>query len=213
MPITTYSELVDEVAAWSGRRDAAFTGRVPQFLRAAELRMNRDLRIRSMEREATATTTAGVAEVPLPAVREAADFDVFVDMRELFIQGEPKPLSYAAPTVYRERAQSRGLPKVYTIKGRSLFLGPVPDGVYTLEMSYYSEIPPLSADNPSNLILIDAPDLYLFGTLFQSTFYTRNAAARAEWGGLYDLMADSLKTSEQKARFTSNLASRPIRRV
>ena len=56
MAITTYAELQTAVKNWSKRND--LDSIIPDFIRLAELRVNRNLRIRKMETRVTTNTVA-----------------------------------------------------------------------------------------------------------------------------------------------------------
>lgn len=57
MALTTYSDLQSAVASYLARSD--LTSQIPDFIRLAEIRLRRELRIRQMLRSVTTTTTGG----------------------------------------------------------------------------------------------------------------------------------------------------------
>ena len=60
--LTTFKGLCEAVADYLGRED--LTERIPTFIRLAEQRMNRELRLRVMERRAETEVKAGQSAVP-----------------------------------------------------------------------------------------------------------------------------------------------------
>ncbi len=52
MSISTYAELQTAVGNWLNRAD--LTARIPEFIELFEARVKRDLRVRQMEKRATA---------------------------------------------------------------------------------------------------------------------------------------------------------------
>ena len=76
---TDYTTLQATIADYLARSD--LTTQIPEFIRLAEDRLLRDLRIRQMIKVATADTTAGDATVSLPSD--------FVAMKDLHLQGNP----------------------------------------------------------------------------------------------------------------------------
>ena len=62
---TNYATLKTTIANYLARTD--LTDQIPEFIRLAEDRLRRDLRIRPMLKVATASTTAGDATVSLPS--------------------------------------------------------------------------------------------------------------------------------------------------
>ena len=65
MAITTYAELQAAAANWLVRGD--LTARIPEFITLAEARLNRVLRARLAEVEASLTTTPGARTLALPS--------------------------------------------------------------------------------------------------------------------------------------------------
>ena len=61
-----------------------------------------------------------------------------------------------------------GKPLNYNITQGEVELFPTPDATYNLEMYYYGKIPALTAANPTNAILTNFPDVYLYGSLMHS---------------------------------------------
>lgn len=83
--LTTYKGLCEAVADYLGRDDMA--ERIPTFIALAEKRMNRELRLRVMERRSEASVLAGQSAVPLPWRRQPGHWDVFLEMRDLTFDG------------------------------------------------------------------------------------------------------------------------------
>ena len=79
--LTTYDGLQAAIADYLGRSD--LTERIPTFIALAERRMNRELRLRVMEHRAETAVQANQSAVPLPWRREAGNWDVFMEMRDL----------------------------------------------------------------------------------------------------------------------------------
>ena len=62
MSITSYSTLKTTVADWLKRTD--LTASIPDFIRFAELRIYREMRVRQMEAALSGTIASGVLAVP-----------------------------------------------------------------------------------------------------------------------------------------------------
>ena len=120
--LTTYKGLCEAVADYLGRDD--MTERIPTFIALAERRMNRELRLRVMERRAETDVLAGQNAVPLPWRRQPGNWDVFMEMRDLTWQdkdGQTVNLCYFPPDTYGQ-SRPEGRPEGYTINGRQSFL-------------------------------------------------------------------------------------------
>jgi len=168
MAITTYTELKTAVATWLARSD--LTSVIPDFITLAEAEFQRSIRDRRMVTTSDLSTSAGTATVALPAD--------FLEARTLILQSTPyRTLTYATPAQINRNwpsASDTGTPSQYTIIGTNLKLGKIPDAVYTLELEYYQKIPVLSGSNADNWLLLAYPDIYLFASLEQAGFYTKN---------------------------------------
>lgn len=194
MAFTSYSDLKTTIANYLGRSD--LTTQIPDFIRLAETRLQRELRIRQMLKSATATMTGGDSTVGLPSD--------FLEMRDLYIAGNPRAtLNYLSPSAFSRdaRADESGKPFYYTIIGSEMKFAPVPDGNYTLEMLYYTKPPVLSDSNSSNVFLANCPDALLYGSLAQAEPYLMNDARIAIWAGLYDSCIELIKTSDDSSEY------------
>ena len=67
-----------------------------------------------------------------------------------------------------------GTPEIYTIIANEIQLGPIPDGVQTIEMLFYKKISALSATNTTEAMLTDNPDIYLYGALLEAEPFIMN---------------------------------------
>ena len=211
--LTSYAGLCEAVADYLGRDD--LTDRIPVFIALAEKRMNRELRLRVMERRAQTDVPAGQRAVTLPWRREPGNWDVFLEMRDLTWQdrdGGTVNLCYVPPDAYGQRREP-GRPRGYTIIGREAFLLPAPDRDGTLLLTYYAEIAPLGEKQPDNDVLLTAPDLYLYGALVESGPFTRGSAPLEMWTQYYAAARQKAESAEQRARFTANITMRPARRI
>ena len=210
---TSWKGLCEAVADYLGRDD--LTEHIPAFIALAERRMNRELRLRVMERRAETDVSAGQSAVPLPWRRQPGNWDVFLEMRDLTFEaqdGSTANLAYAPPDTYGQR-RVPGSVREYTIIGRDLFLLPAPDADGTLYLTYYAEVEPLGENQPDNAVLLTAPDLYLYGALVESGPFTRGSVPLETWTQYYAAAKRKAEESEQRARFTANITMRPTRRV
>lgn len=195
MAITTYSDLQTTVANYLARSD--LTAQIPDFIRLAEIRLRRDLRIRQMMNAATTTTTGGDATVALPSD--------FLEVRDLVVQSNPvRPVNYISPSVFSRNARvtESGVPVDYTILATEFKFAPVPDAAYTLEIVYYAAPPFLTSTNSSNVFLANCPDLLLYASLVEAEPYLMNDARIQVWAGMYDRGVASLNTSDESAQYS-----------
>ena len=195
MAITDYSSLQTTVANYLARTD--LTAQIPDFIRLAETRMRRELRIRQMMKSATTTTTGGDATVALPSD--------FLEVRDLIIQTNPvRVINYVSPSVFSRNTRSTesGYPIDYTILATEFKFAPIPDSTYTLEILYYAAPEYLSDTNTSNVFLAVCPDLLLYGALIEAEPYLMNDARLQVWAGMYQKGVDALTTSDEQAQYS-----------
>ena len=174
MAINTYSTLQTAVANWLERND--LTDRIPEFISLAEATFNRTLRLRAMETTVSDTTPSGSKEDALPTS--------YLQMREIHLTTSPViSLAYITPEImYRIRAGSNnGKPNAYTIVGDNILFGPPPDAGYGYSMTYYKAFDALGDDTQTNWLILNAPDLYLYGTLLQAEPFLMNDVRVPLW--------------------------------
>lgn len=178
MSITSYAELQASVASWLNRGD--LSANIPDFVTLAEAQLNRDLKTRAMETKTTLPTVAGVNTVALPTD--------MLEMRRLQVVGTyNQPLSYRSPDEISIdfAANTSAQPVVFTVIGGNIELAPIPDGVYSLELTYQQRIPALSDTNTTNWLLTNWPDAYLYASLLAATPFIMNDARLSTWAQLY----------------------------
>lgn len=194
MALSSYSELKSTVASYLARND--LTAVIPDFIRLAEERLRRDLRIRQMLVVATANTTGGDSTVGLPTD--------FLEMRDIHVNLNPVvQLSYKAPNAFYSSGKSglSGKPTEYTVLAAEFQLAPIPDAAYTLQMLYYAKPALLSDSNASNVFLANCPDALLYAALGEAEPYLMNDARLQTWAALYERAIMAINTSDQSSEY------------
>lgn len=178
MSITNYAELQVSVASWLNRSD--LTANIPDFITLAEAQLSTDLKTRAMETKVTLSTVIGSNSVALPTD--------MLEMRRLQVAGTyNQPLSYRSPdelsTDFADN--SSGQPIVFTVIGANAELAPIPDAVYSLELTYQQRIPALSDSNTTNWLLSNWPNAYLYASLLAAAPFIMNDERLPVWTQLY----------------------------
>jgi hypothetical protein len=192
MSIATYSELKTAVANYLARTD--LTDQIPDFIRFAELRLRRELRIRQMLKSVTTATTGGDSTVELPTD--------FLEVKDFFVATNPiQPLTYSSPAILsrNSRVTESGVPVDFTILAAEFKLAPIPDSVYTLELLYYSSPTFLSDANQTNVFVSLAPDALLYAALLESELFNMNDPRLATWSALFGKTLETLNESSSKS--------------
>lgn len=164
MPLDNFSNLKASIKSRSHRNDVNdndLTDYVTQC--ESEFYNNTDaaLRIRAMEVRATNTVDTSSRFLSLP--------DRFLKMRRLklndpFNGGCDTDIDYLTP----EQMPLCNLvqrPRFFSVTTQLEF-DSVPDKEYTIEMQYVQRLTALSDSNPTNVILDEHPNIYLFGSLW-----------------------------------------------
>ena len=191
---TDYTTLQATIASYLARTD--LTTQIPEFIRLAEDRLVRDLRIRQMIKVATAPTVAGDATVSLPSD--------FIAMKDLHLQGNPpQTIKFLSTSNFFRNAHTAqsGLPSRYTLLGAEFQFAPIPDSVYTLQMVYFYQPEYLSDTNSSNLWLAETPDLLLYAALGEAEPYLMNDERLNTWASMYDRGVTALRKSDDESEY------------
>ena len=197
MAINTYATLKTAAANWLDRSDLG--DRIPEFIALAEALFNRKLRIRAMETTVADATPSGSKEDALPSG--------YLQMREIHLATSPiVSLAYITPEImYRIRAGSTsGEPNSYTILGDNILFGPTPDSAYDYSMTYYKSFTALSDSATTNWIILNAPDLYLYGTLLQAEPFLMNDNRVALWERAVRQIIADLQEQDNKDRHSGS---------
>lgn len=190
MALSTYTGLQASVASWLNKSN--LTSQIPDFISLAEAQMNRALRIRQMEQRDTASVSAEYSTLPSDFLEAksltASDGTTAWDL-------EPMPSEVISASAAGNYGQT-GKPLFWARVATELRFYPVPDATYTVELTYWQQIPPL-ASNSTNWLLALAPDAYLYGTLLQAAPFLRDAEMLQVWSGGYTSALEALRGMER----------------
>lgn len=176
--MTTFSVLKADAVTYSARSDV--TALMNTFVRTAERRVYRRLRMLEQEQEATLTlTSADSYAVDLP--------ERFLGARSIYVTnesaGRPDAV-YVPPDRFHEMNTGTLAPINYNIDGRTPYTveagkvkvataaGATDD--ISVTMIYYQRFAPLGDSNTTNAALTAHFDLFLYATLEQIWRYLRN---------------------------------------
>lgn len=195
MSFTSYSDLQTTIAGYLARSD--LTTQIPDFIRLAETRLRRDLRIRQMLKSVTTQTVAADSTVELPSD--------FLEVRDFVVVGNPiVPLNYYSPTAFSRNTRSweSGKPKDYTVLATDFQLSPIPDSNYTVKLFYFAAPTFLSDSNTSNAFLANTPDALLYGALLEAAPYLMDDARINTWGTMFDRAMASITRSDEQGQYS-----------
>ena len=197
----TLTDLKADIAAWMHRTD--LTDQMGTFIRLGEASLTADIVSNAMETKSTTTTTANLSYVAMPA-------DIIELRRAQILSSYNTVLKYASPDqLSADYSENRtGIPSVFTIVGSNMELAPVPDGVYTIELTYKQRVPPLTDSNPSNWLLTAWYDAYLYACLLAARLYIKDMAMVAALEKLYTKSVDNINTVDWYTGSTMRVKAR-----
>jgi hypothetical protein len=210
--IVDYTTLQAAVVDYLARdQDTALTARIPTLIQLVETKANRKLFVRQMEQRSTAQTDPNATEPEYIALPND-----FQSMRRMRITAGASNIPYLQFKSNQQMDEFKlqsgnvsGEPQFFTIFGSEIELGPTPDGIYTIEMIYRQNIPPL-ATNSTNWLLTLAPDFYLYGTLLEATAQMKDDPRIAAWGALFAGAMNDLNDLGKLSQFNAGpLTVRP----
>lgn len=182
MALANYADLQASVANWLHRSDMAAI--IPDLIVLAEKRINGDLDARLQDAAATLQTVAGNPVVALPTDT--------INLRSLTVKTTVNVvLDYLTPDQFNTQFSSNisGLPLAFSVIGASLYLGPTPDAVYSLQCIYKASVPALSAG--TNWLMTSYPQVYLAATMCAAALYTKDNELLKTWEVAY---AEAIKS-------------------
>lgn len=199
MALDSYSALKTEVQGYLEDTDLATE--VDTFLALFEAYVKRELRIRSMMKRCQAVLSTTTRYLALPAG--------FRLMHTLRLLTDPVTVMkfVSIDEMNRHIQSATGKPELFTVHEEIEF-DRISDSAYNAEMLYYADFTGLSDANTSNALLVEAPDLYLFGTLLEAAPYLDNDERIPTWESKFARSLESVQTSDRKSRHVGPLIAK-----
>lgn len=177
MAITTYTELQTAVGNWLGRSD--LTSRIPEFIALAEPKIRRNLRDRVVRTQGT--LTAGN-----DTLSPAASFKQVVSLA-LNESSYMYPLRPVAPNqLALLKTSGSGRPTAYAVVGGVIHFDIVPAAAYAYVLVYVDGLTALSGGNPTNNVLSNSPDIYMYGALLEAAPYLEHDQRVPLWSQAFE---------------------------
>lgn len=200
MALATYAQLKTAVADWLERGDLA--DRTGDFIALAESRLNRVLRLRMMETEEALTATAGARTVALPAgFREP--IALWLNRAE-----GRAALRFVDPALL-PAAAAAGEPQAWSLNGATIAFDRPCDRTYGLTLRMVGRLA-LSDAQPTNAVLADYPDLYLFGALVEAAPYLRDAELLSLFTARLEAALTEARAKEARGKALATLGVEPL---
>ncbi len=199
MPHSThnYSTLKKDIKLWTARNDTDFVAALPEFIHMTEQRIaygsaaplqSDPVRVRDMQKTVQITVTNGIG--PLP--------DDYLEQQSMTWDSDfSKKVHYRPIEEFNTLIGNGDVPTVFTIDDNQIRLLPLATG--KADFVYYAKYANLENDNDTNWLLINAPSIYLKGSLIEAYGFTRNQLAQASALADYVSAANGLSMQTRKA--------------
>ena len=194
MALDTFSNLKTSIASWLHRAD--LTSQIPDFIDLCETKFNRVMRLSTMETRSSITVDSQYEDVP----------SGFLELRSIQITGDSGGmLSYLTPQQANDNYRGdTGIPRFYSIVGSTFAFYPPPSGTYTAELVYYAAIAALSDAAPTNWMLTNHPDVYLYGSLKEAEAFIKNDPRIQTWKAQYEEAIAQVMAADQRSRWSGS---------
>jgi hypothetical protein len=198
-----YTQLSSDVAEFAARDDVST--KVPTFIRLAEAEIYRRVRVLDMETDVTLTFTAPDFEAALPTG--------FQGFKRLTLTGSSNPKTkYVGPDLFAslsstsatDFAQVIGDARlVYTVESSKVRVSQPPGATaaIVLDCVYFKRFAALDASvNPTNALINDHFDLFLYATLMQLWDWADELEMVAKYTARFDKAIGQIDELEGRRR-------------
>jgi hypothetical protein len=179
--ITGYSTLLTEVGSWLARSD--LSAAIPGFVQNFEERFYRQPKNFGKWMESSLSVAISTtAAVPSD----------FLALRVAYLNGQTNAnlisTSLEQMLIQYPRAGTAGQPKWIARNAETFIFGPVPSSGYTLNGTYYAKptlLRSFASDAAAHWLILNAPDLLLYGSLMEAQPYVMNDKRYPLWDAKY----------------------------
>jgi len=198
MALTNFTGLKASIADFLNRDD--LTSVIPDFIALAEAQINRDIRHWKMEARSSGQQSVNDEYMQIPSD--------WVETIRLHLTGSGTTVvNLVSRDAMADRRSANenasGTPRMYSHADSQFQLYPTPSQDTDFELLYYQKIPSLIT-NTDNWLLLEAPDVYLYGALLHSAPYLAEDQRVAIWAQMYSASVARLNESSDEARFSGS---------
>lgn len=181
--IASYSTLLTAVSDWLTRSD--LTTFLPNFVQNFEERFYRQPKNfgRWMEVDLSSVIALSVIAVPSD----------YLNLKNAYVNGSPSTRleRVSIDQLYGRypRGQSTGRPNWISRDSTNFVFGPNPDSAYTIKGVYWGKpalLRNFASDAAAHFLIVNAPDLCLYGALCESAPFLRKDERLVTWKQLYN---------------------------
>jgi hypothetical protein len=191
--LNSYTGLLATLGYHLNRTDMADIA--PVAIRMTEAELNRRLRLRRMQTTTSISVTG--ANLALPT-----DYNGWIS---LTVDGSPVTMTGTAAADLAATYGGSGAPTQASIEGGNIAFLPVPTTTYVGALTYWAKVPALTAQNTTNWVLEQHPDLYLYGCLAHLAPMFVEDERIGLWRGFFDRAIQGAKAADARETRTSAL--------
>ena len=199
MAINTFTTLKSAIADFLNRDD--LTSAIENFIALSEAQINRDIRHWKVETRASGQQSASDEYSQIPA-------NWMETIRFHITDNGTSPLELISRAAMADKRASNndaiGTPTHYTHADGQFQFYPTPSSEINTELLYYAKTTALSSSNADNWLLLEAPDVYLYGALLHSAPYLGEDERVAVWAQMYSASVSRLNEASEIARFSGS---------
>lgn len=187
--LSNFGELKTAISDYSGRNEARFLANRGLFVLRAHNTLMRDLRIPLLQASATLT---------LDAERVAPPTD-FLAVASLSLDDNldnPLVPSSIELRLKEARANPPGRPRVFSLEGGKIALGPAPGEAYDAALLYHRALPFFADDADTNALFARYPFAYLYGAMAEAARFDKFAEDEASFEAMFRAELNSIMAAE-----------------
>lgn len=180
--VMTYQSLTEQLILWAQRvNDERLAAQIPTIIAQTEIMLSREVKGLGFQESVSSSFVAGQSFITKPARwRETITLNCAT-----VVGGQVRntiwPRRYDYCREYWPDPTQLGLPKYYADwTWNYLLIVPTPQFAYPFEMLYYERIQPLDAQNNTNWLTENAPDLLFKACKLWADRYVRNNETAAQ---------------------------------
>lgn len=195
-----YAEIVKLSQAYADRVDAEISSNIDSFIKMAESRINRGLRVAEQTHRVYTQSIADREYYTLPPEFNGMRVIQFnsgqVDNSEVMV------IEYVTPEQITTCQAKGNSNNYYTIINNQIQFHPTLPAEGTIEMVFYRKVPNLNATDNTNWLSETNPDIYIAALTCEIELFVKNIDASAIWNQRMQDSIERLRSNDIDKRWT-----------
>ena len=201
MSFGTYTEIYTRIVEMSEDVSQEFLDYIPAGIRAAELRLTKEIDTLGLKQNLEVSTTTGIRVVAKPAGFRFAH-DVFMYDSSTGTETRLKLVTDDYLRDYWPKPTLTGTPRYYApdYDNDNMLLAPTPNKTYTLRISCGADLTPLSNTNQENYFSKHCGEVLFYAAMVEMATFSRNKAQADEFEVKYQNARDGINNQGRRVR-------------